>query len=156
MQKFIVKGYINELKYDNIEFKDKKTGEDRIVKKCECVVTNIEDDQLLPITFWGLEKISNYFIDISEGSPVVASFSIKSREYKGKIYISLNGIHIEKYGGIPIEKKIEDIDAKRKYQSEQRDKELPQAKTFAEQEWEENLANYPNATASAVIDDLPF
>lgn len=155
MQKFIVKGYITQLLYEDIEFKDKKTDELRIVKKCECVVKNIEDDQLLPVIFWGLDKISELFVDISEGAPVVVSFGIKSREYKNKIYLSLNGFHIEKYGGIPIEKKIENIEEKKSYNQEQKEKTFEEPKTFAEQEWEKS--NFKdNSDFLKRDDDLPF
>jgi hypothetical protein len=108
MKNFAIRGYVESLNYEDIEFVDKKstTGEKKTVKKLDCCIRVMEDDTVVPVTFWGT-KISDMFVDIVEGCPVVCAFSISSKMWKGRYFISLKGYSIERYHGLSSEEKTE-------------------------------------------------
>ncbi len=124
MKVYAARGYVESLHYEDIEFIDTKSGTETIktIKKLECRIRTIEDDIILPITFWG-QKSMDLFLDIQEGSPVVCSFAIASKYYKDRYYINLKGYKIERYLGLTADEK-EERSAKHRQQIADNKKEV--------------------------------
>lgn len=144
MLRHTVNGRVLSLKYSDVSFKDKKTGADKEVKKCECAISVLDEkDIVYSIDFWG-NAAYDYFIDISEGDPVVCAFTITSRAYNSRYYHSLKGLRIEKYLGKSMEEKI----------LEPKEIDFNSVKSYADIEFEKS--EYAKLVPEEKDADLPF
>lgn len=156
MRKVVINGRVQSFKYDDISFLDKKTNDQKVIKKITCNILDMEsDDTIIPVEFWG-QKGMDMFMDIMEGDPVVCAFVINTRPNKTKGYfISFKGIKIEKYLGMTVEDKMTEGKNRNEYYRGKKDSEP--IETFADREFKESqFANESMPENIKPVDDLPF